>query len=490
LDYFVTQYSIDSPPGAVRAVLEDTIMQKNYPATAGSKILENFISPLDATVITKLEMAGVSILGKTKTDEFGAAGLFNAAGLFYTVECGTNNSIPVSGAVAAVADGVAEIALCNDYTGMISEQANRNGLYYIHPTYGTVSRYGLIPAVSSMDQIGVVCRTPADGFRILEIIAGYDPKDGAMFSKAAPQYAMRKAKPGDEGTATPCADGNPKPENMQSAMRENVLVAKRGGGGTGESEDEESAKCEGGGTAGTGGTKYRTPDSGLRIGIPVNVFSQGQDTSVIAELRRNYKTVDFELKYFDVFAQVMQILCCAELSNNITRYDGIKFGYRAAGFRNLHELYTKTRTEAFGYYTKLAAITGAMVLAKENYSRYYDKAMRIRRLITESLDFTAYDAIVMPCAGVPPTGTALNAPPTSLAPDSPPTGFALDAPPTSLAPDSPPTGFAPDAPPTSLALYALSRLCGLPSATVPFSGGGVTFIADRLREDVLIQCIH
>jgi len=442
LDHFITKHDIDSPPGAVCAVVDDTIMQKGCPATAGSKILENFISPLDATVITKLEMAGVSILGKTKTDEFGAAGLFN------TAECGMINSIPVSGAVSAVADGVAEIALCNDYTGSISEQSVRSGLCYIHPTYGTVSRYGLIPAVSSMDQPGIVCRTPADGFRTLEIIAGHDPKDGAMFSEATPQYTTRMGRPEDGGTAILCADGN----------------AKRGDGGTTIPGDSE----------------YRAPDSGLRIGIPVNVFSQVQDTSVIAELRRNYKTVDFELKHFDVYAYVMQILCCAELSNNITRYDGIKFGYRAAGFRNLHELYTKTRTEAFGYYTKLAAITGAMVLAKENYSRFYDKAMRIRRLIAESLDFTGYDAIAMPCVDAPPTG---------LAPDAPPTGFTPDAPPTGFTSDAPPTSFAPDASPTSLALYALQRLCGLPSVTMPFCGGGVTFIADRLREDVLMQCI-
>jgi len=386
VDYFVTKYESDCPGGAARAVLEDSIMHKGRPATAGSKILENFISPLDATVITRLEAAGVCIPGKTKMDEFGCSGLFSNS------EFGIRNSEFNTGAVTAVADGVADFALCNDYTGAVSSYAAARGLCYVHPTYGSVSRYGLIPAVQSMDQIGVVCRTPAEGFRALSMIAGLDPKDGAMF---------------------PDAERN---------------------------------------------SDFGIPKSEFRIGVPKNVLTQIPDSqaSAVNEFVKELTTVEFELKYFGAYAAVMRILCCAELSNNITRYDGIKFGYRTENYDGLREIYTKSRTEAFGEDTKLAAIIGSMVLSRGNYMRYYDKAMRIRRIIKESLCFDLYDAIVMPCgaesgiAGQETSGDCVGQ------------NAAL-----------------------ALALHALPRLCGLPAVTVPHCGGGVTLIAAANREDIL-----
>ena len=136
--------------------------------------------------------------------------------------------------------------------------------------------------------------------------------------------------------------------------------------------------------------------------------------------------VEVETDYSSVYKQIMQILCCAELSNNISRYDGIKYGYRAKEYNGLNELYTKSRTEAFGSDTKLAAILGAMVLSQENYTRYYDKAMKLRRKIRDSLDFNSYDVIVAKCP-------------------------------------------------------ILSRLCGLPSITTPEH----IYIANTGREDVL-----
>ena len=371
MNHFITDYNIDCPAGAESAALEDSIMQKGRPVTAGSKILGNFISPLDATVVSRLEAAGVYILGKTKMDEFGISGLFA-------------DELPVtSGAVSAVAESIAAFALCNDYTGTVGQQAAAHGLYYIHPTYGTISRFGLIPAVPSIDQIGIVCKTPAEGFRILAIIAGHDPKDGAMYA------------------------------NSEFGIRNSELTEK------------------------------------LTIGVPENIFAaaQGSDSSksfIGLGVGGNFDTVSIELKYFEVYAQVMRILCCAEISANISRYDGIKFGYRAEGFLNLQELYKKSRTEGFGQYAKLVAIIGAMVLSQENYMRYYDKAMRIRRLIMDSLEFDKYDAIVLPAFGT-----------------------AADF---------------------KLAQGALPRLCGLPSVTMPI-GGGIMFVADKLREDVLEEII-
>jgi len=344
LDYFVTKHGVDYPDGAKSAVLEDSIMQKGYPVTAGSKMLENFISPINATVVSRIEAAGVAILGKTKMDEFGAGGIFPDSQVALIGDKGTT-----SGAVAAVADGVATFALCNDYTGAISREAAKNGLYYLHPTYGTVSRYGLIPAVGSIDQIGIVCKTPEAGFEALSIIAGHDKKDGAMLATA---------------------------------------------------------------------TSLLLPN----------------------ELRINNPSDEAKPKYYDLYEQIMQVLCCAELANNISRYDGIKYGYRASEYKDLQELYINSRTEAFGINTKLAAIAGAMVLSQENYLRLYDKAMRIRRLIKDSLDFDKCDAIVLKG--------------------------------------------------TDLAALALPRLCGLPAITMPYGESAVTIVAAPQREDILMAALE
>jgi len=360
MDCFITDYKLDCPSGTVRAVLEDSIMQKGYPVTAGTKMLENFISPFDAEVVTRLEASGVKILGKTKMDEFGAGGLI------------PNAPIVASGAVTAVADGIADFALCNDYSGAVRQQAIKRGVCYIHPTYGTVSRYGLIPSVTSMDQIGIVCKTPADGFDALSQIAGHDPKDGAMF-----------------------------PDKKYS---------------------------------------YEAGKSGLKIGVPSNIAK----TPAVSEFIKKFDTVEFELKYFDVYEHVMRILCFAELSNNISRYDGIKFGHRASDFHGLRELYTKSRTESFGLSAKLSAIMGALMLSQDNYTRYYDKAMRIRRLIKESLEFDKYDAIILPATDET----------------------------------------------SGLALTALPQLAGLPSVTVPFADGGVSLVADVKCENVLFSALE
>ena len=423
MDYFITDYKIDIPAGAEGAVLEDSIMHKGHPATAGSKILENFISPLDATVVTRLEASGIKILGKTKMDEFGIVGLFNGtsesvsgdckAPSIPNTECRIPNSISSSGAVSAVADGAAAFALCNDYTGAIGQQAALCGLCYIHPTYGTVSRYGLIPAAVSMDQIGIVCKNPADGFRILSIIAGHDPKDGAMINSG--QWSVVSG----QGTG----------DSVQG-------TEERGSSGQGTGNREQE-------TGDTGAYALSRP---VTIGVPQNIISKIPGEASSVGFIGDFDTVYFDLQYFDVYAQVMRILCCAEISANISRYDGIKFGYRADGFADLNELYTKSRTEGFGPDAKLAAMIGAMVLSQENYSRYYDKAMRVRCLIRDSLEFDRYDVILL---------------------------YAVDA-----------------APEWKLELHALPRLCGLPAVTVPFGGSWITLVANVGCEGVLASALE
>ena len=267
------------------AILDSSIMQKGLPATAGSKMLADFISPIDATVVTRLVAAGVQIAGRCDVGEFGCQGDGSLDNICRKINISCQENRPPDNL---------DFALCNDYTGALSLAAAKNGLYYIHPTYGTVSRYGLIPAVSSMDQIGILCRCPEIGFEVLKIISGSDSKDGAM---------------------------------RQS------------------------------------------------------INDKGQMTN---EKIRAHPLPHSVAKHTEILPQIMKILCCAEIGNNISRYDGIKFGYRAKGYNGLRELYTKSRTEAFGKDVKLAAVIGAMVLSQENYIRYYDKAMRLRRMVRDS----------------------------------------------------------------------------------------------------------
>ena len=291
--------------------IDDSIMQKGLPATAGSKILEGFVSPFDATVVSRLN----ENTQRVKLAEFGL---------------GDPGELPASA------------MLCNDVFGHVRCRAVEQGLCCIRPTYGTVSRFGLIPTASSMDQIGIVCKDPHEGFSLLSAIAGHDEKDGAMFAEKQYSYVKPDKKP------------------------------------------------------------------------------------EIADLSLQ------PLPYSGVYSQVLHILAYAEISANISRYDGIKFGFRAASYKNLDELYTKTRTEGFGLEAKLAAIMGCLILSQEYYSLYYEKAMKIRRLIKESLSFDKYDVIAMPC-------------------------------------DSP-----------------LAVLAGLPSLAFPHKGSGVQLAADVKQEGLLL----
>lgn len=252
--------------------IDDSILQAGKPASAGSEMLEHFIAPFDAEVVSRLAESAESV----KLGEFGLE---------------PPGTLP---------DG---LLLCNDVFGHVRVQAAKQGLCYIRPTYGTVSRYGLIPTVCSMDQIGIVCKTPSEGFTLLAKIAGHDEKDGAMFPEKSFTYAKPDKKP---------------------------VLSKE------------------------------------------------------------------PLPYADLYEPVLRIHAYAEISGNISRYDGVKFGYRAKNYKNLEELYTKTRTEAFGFETKLAAVMGCLVLSQDHYTALYEKAMKIRRLMKESLRFDRYDVLVLP----------------------------------------------------------------------------------------------
>ena len=254
--------------------IDDSIMQKGFPATAGSKILENFIAPFDATVLTRLNEKKVPV----KLFEFGL---------------GDPGELP------------GEPLLCNDVFGFVRKRAAEQSLCVIRPTYGTVSRFGLIPAAPSMDQVCIVCKDPSAGFSLLEAISGSDENDGAMFPDKNYSY--------------------------KSVKRE---------------------------------LKYRVPGAGEM--------------------------------YSGLHNQILQILAYAEISCNLSRYDGVKFGRRAARYKNLEELYLNTRNEYFGNEAKLAAVMGCMLLSRDYYTPYYEKAMKLRRLVKESLLFDSYDILELP----------------------------------------------------------------------------------------------
>ncbi len=261
--------------GAV--LLEDSIMEKGKPATAGSKILEGFTAPFDAAAVERLRERGVPVAGRVGMPEFGLPDLSGRG----------PESAPE--AVEAVAGGKAAFALCNDVFGLYRSFAAPRGLCYLRPTYGTVSRYGLIPTAASMDQIGILCRDPREGLALLSVIAGNDRRDGAMLPGAAYRYEAPAAS-------------------------------------------------------------------------PVVTHFDPQALTVAAR-------------------QAAVILGSAELSGNLSRYDGIKFGYRAKDYKNLGELYTKTRSEGLGLPAKLAVILGTTVLSRDYYEALYDKSLRLRRVI-------------------------------------------------------------------------------------------------------------
>jgi len=328
--------------------LENSIMRKGRAATAGSKILENFVSPFDAAVVERLALGGLSISDTpVNSHEFGVPELFDGGSAPLDIPSGT--------------------ALCNDVLGVYRKHAALNGLCYIHPTYGTVSRYGLIPLAASMDQIGVLCRDMREGFKTLESIAGHDSRDGAMLPDKNYGYAPSARSP--------------------------------------------------------------------KIGLPD--CSKNLDPGKL-------ETVGVTLPHFDVYKQVMYILFAGELSNNISRYDGIKFGYRAEGARGVNDLYLKTRTQGFGLQAKLAAVVGSMVLSQEKYEPCYEKAMQIRRMIKHGLPFDTCDVIALPY---------------SLG------GSHYD----------------------DLALYALPALAGLPCVSFSHKGQGLLLVADARNEGALLS---
>ena len=337
----------------VPVALKDNMCTRGLTTTASSRILENYIPPYNATVVDRLEAAGAVIVGKTNCDEFAMGSSTENSAYGSTRNPWALDRTPggsSGGSAAAVAAGLVPLALGSDTGGSIRQPAALCGVVGMKPTYGRVSRYGVIAFASSLDHPGPFGRTVEDAAALLEVMSGVDPLDAT--SIPAPVGAYRQAaRAGREGLA------------------------------------------------------------GVRLGVPAEYFQPGMDAEVesavraaLDELARAGATiVPISLPHTKYAIATYYLICTAEASSNLARYDGIRYGHRTAEARSLEELYTKTRGEGFGAEPKRRIMLGAYVLRSGDYEAYYGKALRARRKIADDFAaaFETCDAIVTPTSPVP-----------------------------------------------------------------------------------------
>lgn len=343
---------LSGPLAGVPFAIKDNLCTKGTRTTCSSKILENFVPTYSATAIERLEAAGAVILGKTNMDEFAMGSTTETSYFGVTKNPRNAEHVPggsSGGSAAAVAAQECFAALGSDTGGSIRQPASYCGVVGMKPTYGTVSRYGLVAYGSSLDQIGSLCKDVRDCATILEVISAYDEKDST---------SIKRASEGETGT------------DFTSALKEDV--------------------------------------QGLRIGIPRDYFGDGLDPEVksavlaAAEVLREKGAIleEFDLKLVDYAIPTYYTIAAAEASSNLERFDGIKYGYRAVSTEDLHQMYKKTRSEGFGAEVKRRIMLGSFVLSSGYYDAYYLKALRVKALIKKAFDeaFSKYDLILGPVA--------------------------------------------------------------------------------------------
>ncbi|MBZ5504684.1 MAG: Asp-tRNA(Asn)/Glu-tRNA(Gln) amidotransferase subunit GatA [Acidobacteriia bacterium] len=347
----LTQKGAPLPPLAgVPVGIKDVMVTKGVRTTAGSKILENFIPPYDCTAVARLEAAGAIVLGKMNCDEF-AMGSSNENSAYGPVRNPRDTScVPggsSGGSAAAVAAGMAVATLGSDTGGSIRQPASFCGVVGLMPTYGRVSRYGLIAFASSLDHIGPLTKTVRDAAILLRVIAGRDPLDSTSADIPVPDYEAELAK----------------------------------------------------------------PVSGLRIGVPKEYFGEGLDAEVRAAVEAGIQKlrsagceiVDISMPHTAYAIPTYYVIATAEASANLARFDGVRYGHRAKGARTLAEMYRKSRDEGFGTEVKRRIMLGTYALSSGYYDAYYLKAQRVRTLLTRDFAeaFQKVDAIVTPTAPTP-----------------------------------------------------------------------------------------
>ena len=306
-------YYINEINKAGKIAVDDTILVKDLPATAGSKMLENFKPLFSAEAVERLEKAGYVISGKTNVGEFG----LDLLGEFSNFEPVTENGNLAGAAASLVAKGEIKAALNVDLNGAPRRAAAVSGVDFIKPTYGTVSRYGIIACACSGEQIGVTASNAADMKEILSVIAGHDSKDGTSLPAEKYEYSI-----GED----------------VSAMK--ICIVK-------ELYDAASAE------------------------VKANIDAYAKK---LEALGAKVETVSLDI-VSDV-QTAWQILMSAETTNNLSRFDGVKYGYRTPEYKNIDELYVKSRSESMNFLTKATIIYGSDVLSKGRYENCYDKALR------------------------------------------------------------------------------------------------------------------
>ena len=352
---------LTGPLAGVPAAIKDNMCTKGLKTTCSSKILSNYVPTYTAQAVANLEQAGAVILGKTNMDEFAMGSTTETSWYGPTKNPRNPKYVPggsSGGSAAAVAADECFFALGSDTGGSIRQPASYCGVTGMKPTYGTVSRYGLIAYGSSLDQIGPLTKNVADCAAVLDAIASYDPKDSTSMKRDAYEFS--------------------------SALTEDV--------------------------------------KGLRIGIPRDYLGDGLDPEVkqavldAAEvLEKKGASVElFDLSLVEYAIPAYYVIASAEASSNLERFDGVKYGYRATDYEGLHPMYKKTRSEGFGPEVKRRIMLGSFVLSSGYYDAYYLKALRTKALIKQAFDkaFASYDLILGPAAPTtaPELGKSLSDP--------------------------------------------------------------------------------
>ena len=352
---------LTGPLAGVPVAIKDNMCTNGILTTCSSKILGNFVPPYTATAVENLENAGAIIVGKTNMDEFAMGSTTETSFYGATANPWDTTKVPggsSGGSAAAVAANEVPFALGSDTGGSIRQPSSYCGVTGMKPTYGTVSRYGLIAYGSSLDQIGPIAKDVADVAAVLEAIASHDKKDST------------------------------------SVNRQNTEFTKMLEGGV----------------------------KGLKIGIPKDYFSDGLNPEVrdavlnAAEVLKSLgaEVEEFDLSLVDYAIPAYYVIASAEASSNLARFDGVKYGYRTPEYEELHEMYKKTRTEGFGSEVKRRIMLGSFVLSSGYYDAYYIKALKTKSLIKQAFNkaFLKYDCILGPVAPTtaPKIGSSLADP--------------------------------------------------------------------------------
>ena len=326
------KYYVEEIKKGGQLAVDDTILVKDAPATAGSRILDGFKPLFSAEAVERLENKGYTISGKTHVGEFGLdlVGEFS----FYS-----EKQDDLRGAAAElVKNGDVKAALGVDMNGATRRAAAISGVDFLKPTYGTVSRYGVISCAASGEQIGVYAKDTSGVAEIMSVIAGHDEKDGTSLKETV-KYNLDEKVDGKK-----------------------VCIVKE---------------------------LFDLSDDDTKKKVLDFADSLRQNGVVVEEI-----SADF----FDVANTAWQILMCAETCNNVSRYDGVKYGHRAKEYKNIDELYVNSRTEGFNFLTKAVILYGSDVLSKNRYKDCYDKSLRIRRVVSEKFNdlMKEYDAVLTP----------------------------------------------------------------------------------------------